>query len=225
MVIGSTALARLGAWPMSTRWPKSGPMRSCCQRSKAPPVRQLVQALDTAGGPADLAIWCMVETPFAMLEIKEIAGASPRLAGFVLGTSDLAKDLHAHHARSACPSSRRSASAFLAARAYGLAILDGVHLDLNDAEGFRYACTQGLELGFDGKTLIHPKQIDAANEVFAPSEEEVAFSRRIIAAHQEAMDAGQGVVLVDGKLIENLHVENARRLVALADQITAMAAA
>jgi len=188
-------------------------------------IRQLVQALDTAGGPADLAIWCMVETPFAMLEIKEIAGASPRLAGFVLGTSDLAKDLHAHHTRDRLPFITSLGLCLLAARAYGLAILDGVHLDLNDAEGFRYACAQGLELGFDGKTLIHPNQIDASNEIFAPSEEEVAFSRRIIAAHHAAMDAGHGAVLVDGQLIETPHVVHPRRLVALASQIPPLAAA
>lgn len=188
-------------------------------------VRQLVNALDAAGGPEDLAVWCMVETPFAMLDIKDIAGASPRLAGFVMGTSDLAKDLHAHHTRDRLPFITSLGLCLLAARAYGLAILDGVHLDLNDAEGFRHACTQGLELGFDGKTLIHPKQIDPANDVFAPSEGEVAFSRRIIAAHEEAMREGKGVVLVDGKLIENLHVENAKRLVALADRIATMAAA
>jgi citrate lyase subunit beta/citryl-CoA lyase len=107
----------------------------------------------------------------------------------------------------------------LAARAWDLAILDGVHLDLADDEGFAQSCRQGRDLGFDGKTLIHPKTIAAANAAFAPSAEEVAWSRRIIAAHQAASTAGKGVVLVDGKLIENLHVESASRLVALADSI------
>ena len=109
--------------------------------------------------------------------------------------------------------------ATLAARAHGLAILDGVHLDLSDDEGFVASCRQGRELGFDGKTLIHPKQIAPANAAFAPSAEEVAWSRRIIATHAEAAAAGKGVVLVDGRLIETLHVENARRLVALAEEI------
>ena len=115
-------------------------------------------------------------------------------------------------------------SCLLAARAYGLAAIDGVYLDLNDDEGFEYACRQGLELGFDGKTLIHPKTIDAANRVFAPSEAEIAWSRKIIAAHAEAAAAGKGVVVVDGKLIENLHVENARRIVGLAERIAGLQA-
>ena len=107
----------------------------------------------------------------------------------------------------------------LAARAYGLAILDGVHLDLSDEEGFALSCRQGRELGFDGKTLIHPKQIAAANAAFAPTPAEIEWSRRIVAAHAEAAAAGRGVVLVDGRLIENLHVENAHRLLLLADEI------
>src|SRR3546814_16402464 len=107
----------------------------------------------------------------------------------------------------------------LAARAQGVAIVDGVHLDLDDAEGFAAQCRQGKELGFDGKTLIHPKTIAKANEVFAPSAEEIAWSHKIIAAHAEATAAGKGVVVVAGKLVENLHVENARRLVALSGAI------
>ena len=113
----------------------------------------------------------------------------------------------------------------LAARASSLAILDGVHLDLSDDAGFAAACRQGRELGFDGKTLIHPKTIEAANAAFAPSAEEIGFARKIISAHAEAEAAGKGVVVVDGKLIEALHVQNARRLVALDDRIQAMATA
>ncbi len=182
-------------------------------------VRQAESILAAAGAPDDLAIWCMMETPRGILRAEEIAGASPRLGGFVMGTSDLAKDLHCAHTRERLPMLTSLGLCLLAARASGLAILDGVHLDLNDDEGFEYACRQGLELGFDGKTLIHPKTIDAANRVFAPSEAEVAWSRKIIAAHAEAEAAGKGVVVVDGRLIENLHVVNARRLVALAEQI------
>jgi citrate lyase subunit beta/citryl-CoA lyase len=111
----------------------------------------------------------------------------------------------------------------LAARAAGIPILDGVYLDLDDEEGFRASCVQGAELGFDGKTLIHPKQLVAANEAFAPSESEVAHSRKIIEAHAEATREGKGVVVVDGKLVENLHVANAQRLVALAESILEMA--
>ncbi|UEM21954.1 CoA ester lyase [Skermanella mucosa] len=185
-------------------------------------VRQAEQVLVASGAPADQKIWCMMETPLAMLNVKEIAGASPRLGGLVMGTSDLAKDLHAAHTRDRLPMITSLGLCLLAARAYNLAILDGVYLDLNDDEGFAASCRQGLELGFDGKTLIHPKTLAAANAVFGPSAEEVAWSRRIIDAFQAAVAEGKGVVLVDGKLVENLHVENARRLVALAEAIEAM---
>ncbi len=188
-------------------------------------VRQVAAVMKAAGAREDMAIWCMMETPRGMLRAEEIAAASPRLGGFVMGTSDLAKDLHAHHTRDRLPMITGLGLCLLAARAAGLAVVDGVHLDLNDAEGFEHACRQGLEMGFDGKTLIHPRQIDAANRVFAPTEAEIAFSRRIIDAHAEAAAAGKGVVVVDGRLVENLHVDNARRLVALAEQITAMQAA
>jgi citrate lyase subunit beta/citryl-CoA lyase len=186
-------------------------------------VRQVAAILDDRGAPADLAIWCMMETPRGILRAEEIADASPRLGGLVMGTSDLAKDLHAAHTAMRLPMVTSLGLCLLAARAAGLAILDGVYLDLNDDEGFAASCTQGAELGFDGKTLIHPKTIEAANRAFAPSEAEVAFSKKIIAAHAEAAKEGKGVVVVDGKLIENLHVANARRLVALADAIAAMA--
>ena len=185
-------------------------------------VRQAEQVLVASGAPADQKIWCMMETPLAMLNVKEIAGASPRLGGLVMGTSDLAKDLHAAHTRDRLPMITSLGLCLLAARAYNLAILDGVYLDLNDDEGFEASCRQGLELGFDGKTLIHPKTLAAANAVFGPSAGEVAWSRRIIDAFQAAVAEGKGVVLVDGKLVENLHVENARRLVALAEAIEAM---
>jgi citrate lyase subunit beta / citryl-CoA lyase len=182
-------------------------------------VRQAATLLAAAGAPNSLALWCMMETPMGMLHAEEIAAASPRVAGFVMGTSDLAKDLHARHTRDRLPMLTALGLCLLAARAYRLAILDGVHLDLADDEGFAQICRQGRELGFDGKTLIHPKTIAAANEAFAPTAEEVALARRIIAAHAEAEAAGKGVVLVDGKLIETLHVEDAHRTVALADQI------
>jgi citrate lyase subunit beta/citryl-CoA lyase len=187
-------------------------------------VRQAEQILVASGAPADLKIWCMMETPLAMLNVKEIAGASPRLGAFVMGTSDLAKDLHAAHTRDRLPMITSLGLCLLAARAYGLAILDGVYLDLNDDEGFAASCRQGVELGFDGKTLIHPKTLPAANAAFGPSADEVAHSRRIIDAFQVAVAEGKGVVLVDGKLVENLHVENARRLVALAEAIEALEA-
>ncbi len=186
-------------------------------------VRQALSVLDAAGAPDDLPIWCMMETPRGMLHAEEIAGASPRVACFVMGTSDLAKELHAAHTRMRLPMLTSLGLCLLAARACGLVILDGVYLDLQDDEGFAEACRQGAELGFDGKTLIHPKQIAPANEVFAPSPEEVDRARRIIAAYEQAMQEGKGVVVVDGRLVENLHVVEARRQVALAEAIAAMA--
>jgi citrate lyase subunit beta/citryl-CoA lyase len=187
-------------------------------------VRQAEALLAAAGAPAGLALWCMMETPLGMLHAEAIASASPRVAALVMGTSDLAKDLQARHTRDRLPLLTALGLCLLAARAYRLAILDGVHLDLGDDEGFDESCRQGRELGFDGKTLIHPKTIAAANRAFAPTVPETEWARRIIAAHAEAEAAGKGVVLVDGKLIENLHVEDARRTVALADQIAALEA-
>jgi citrate lyase subunit beta / citryl-CoA lyase len=182
-------------------------------------VRQAEQVLVAAGAPGSLRLWCMMETPLGILNAKEIAGAGPRLECLVMGTSDLAKDLHAAHVPDRLPLVTSLGLCLLAARAHGLAILDGVHLDLSDEEGFARSCRQGAEMGFDGKTLIHPKTIAAANAAFAPAAEEVAFSRRIIEAHAAAAAEGKGVVVVDGKLVEALHVANARRLVALAEAI------
>lgn len=187
-------------------------------------VRQAEAVLRAAGAPAGQTIWCMMETPLGILNAKEIAGSSPTVGALVLGTSDLAKDLHAAHTAQRLPMITSLGLCLLAARAYGLAVLDGVHLDLNDDEGFAASCQQGRELGFDGKTLIHPKTIAACNAAFAPDDEEIAQAHRIIAAHAEAAAAGKGVVLVDGKLVENLHVENARRLVTLAEAIAKLQA-
>jgi len=185
-------------------------------------VRKAIAVLDAAGGPADLAIWCMIETPFGVLHAQEIAAASPRMAGFVMGTSDLAKELHCLHTPRRLPFMTSLNHVILVARAYGLAALDGVHLDLSDDAGFVESCRQGLELGFDGKTLIHPKTIDPANDIFGPTDQEVESSRAIIAAFQQAQSEGKGVVVLDGKLVENLHVENARRILTLADMIAAL---
>ncbi len=188
-------------------------------------IKQSLAILDRAGAPASLAVWVMMETPLAMLHVEEIAAASPRLAGFIMGTSDLANDLHASHTRDRLPLLTGLSLCLLAARAYGLAILDGVYLDLADDEGFAQSCRQGVELGFDGKTLIHPKTIDAANAAFAPTEAELAQARKFIAGFEAAQAEGKGVVLVDGKLVENLHVANAKRLVALADRIAELGSA
>jgi citrate lyase subunit beta/citryl-CoA lyase len=182
-------------------------------------VRLTISLLDALGAPQRLALWCMIETPLGVLAARDIAGADPRLAALVLGTSDLTKELHAVATRDRLPLITSLGLVMLAARGFGLAILDGVHLDLSDEEGFGLACRQGHELGFDGKTLIHPKQIASANLAYAPSPEDIEYSRRVISAYAEASAAGKGVVVVEGKLIEGLHVENARRLVELAEEI------
>ncbi len=187
-------------------------------------VQALERLLDEAGAPADLAIMCMMETPRGILRAEEIAGASERLSCLVMGTSDLVKDLDAAHTPERLPVLTSLSLCVLAARASGLAVVDGVHLDLEDAEGFAAQCRQGRALGFDGKTLIHPKTIAAANEAFGPSEAEVAEARRVIAAYAEASRAGKGVVVLDGKLVENLHVQAAERTVALAEAIRALEA-
>jgi citrate lyase subunit beta/citryl-CoA lyase len=180
---------------------------------------QAAEALLQQHGQARTAIWCMMETPRGILHAEAIAAASPRLAALVMGTSDLVKDLNAQHTQMRLPVITALGLCLLAARAYNLAILDGVYLDLDDEAGFEASCRQGLELGFDGKTLIHPKTLDAANRVFAPSEAQVAHAHKIIAAFETAAKEGKGVVLVDGKLVENLHVEQAKRLAALAEAI------
>jgi len=182
-------------------------------------VLQAEAVLASAGAPDGLALWSMMETPRGILRAEEIAGASPRLAVLVMGTSDLAKDLHAAHAPTRQPLLTSLGLCLLAGRAAGLAVLDGVHLDLDDDDGFAAACRQGVELGFDGKTLIHPKTVAVANDLFAPSAAAVDRARRIIAAHRQASAEGRGIVVVDGKLIEGLHVEQALRTVALAEAI------
>ena len=165
----------------------------------------------------------MLETPRGILNAAAIASCNSLVAALVMGTSDLTKDLHARHTRDRMPLITSLELCVLAARAAGIAALDGVHLDLDDDAGFEAACRQAADLGFDGKTLIHPKTIAKANEIFAPAAAEVERSRRVIAAHAEAVVHGHGVTVLDGRLIENLHVEDARRVVALADAIDALA--
>ena len=183
-------------------------------------VRRAVAVLDAAAAPAELAIWCMMETPRGVLHAEAIAD-HPRVGCLVMGTSDLTKDLAARHTATRLPMLASLGICLLAARAAGIAIVDGVYLDLNDADGFAASCEQGRELGFDGKTLIHPKQIAAANDAFGPSADAVAQAQRQIEAYAAALAAGQGVAVLDGKLVENLHVVEAGRLVALAEQIAA----
>ncbi len=184
-------------------------------------VREAERMLVAAGAPASLALWAMIETPAGVLRVAEVAAATPRLACLVAGTSDLVKDLRARHTPGRMEVLVSLSLVVLAARANGLAALDGVHLDLSDDAGFEAACRQGRDLGFDGKTLIHPRTVDAANAAFTPSEEEMERARRIIEAHAVAEAEGKGVVVVDGRLVESLHVAEARRVVALSAAIAA----
>ncbi len=182
-------------------------------------VRLAIEMLDTLGAPPQISVWCMIETPLGVLRAAEIAGASPRLGALVLGTSDLTKELNARETRDRLPLITALGLVLLAARAHGRAVLDGVQLDLADAAGFAASCRQGRDLGFDGKTLIHPSQIDAANAAFAPSEDEIARARRLVAVYAEAVAAGTGAIRHEGRLVEALHVEAARRTLALAAAI------
>lgn len=184
-------------------------------------LKALAQALDAAGAPADLPLWAMAETPLGFLRLDAIAGGHARLAAIVVGTSDLVKDLHARHTPSRDETLLARSLAVMAARAHGLAVLDGVHLDLNDDAGLQDACRQGRDQGFDGKTLIHPRQIAAANAAFAPTSEELDTARRRLAAWTAAQAEGKGVAVVDGALVENLHAQEAERLLALAQAIGA----
>jgi citrate lyase beta subunit len=171
-----------------------------------------------------VALWAMIETPKGVLHAAEIAHGSPRLACLVMGTNDLAAELRA----TATPDRAHLMTALqmtvMAARAHGLAVLDGVYNAFRDLEGLRAECRQGRELGFDGKTLIHPDQIEVANEVFGPAPEELETARGHVAAFAEAEAAGQGVAVVGGRIVENLHVTAARRLLAQAEAIRALEA-
>ena len=182
-------------------------------------IREVLSIMDVAGAAETMAIWCMMETPLAMLHAERIAAASPRIGALVMGTSDLTKDLQAHHTRDRLPLVTAIGICMLAARAFDIAIIDGVHLDLEDMDGFEAICHQGHDMGFDGKTLIHPRQVDAANRIFGPTPDEIEGARRIIEAHTEAARAGKGVVVVDGRLVENLHVQEAKRTLQLAEAI------
>jgi citrate lyase subunit beta / citryl-CoA lyase len=188
-------------------------------------VTHVVSLLDTAGAPTDMAVWAMMETPKGILRAEEIAGAHPRLGLFVMGTNDLVKDMRARHTPMRLPMITALGIGMLAARAHGLAILDGVYNDIQDAAGFRAVCQQGLEMGFDGKTLIHPSQVEPCNEIFAPSAAELEMAAKIVAAFKAAQAEGKGVVTVDGRMIENLHVEQAERALALASAIKELQAA
>jgi len=189
--------------------------------SSAQDIHDTEAALEAAGAPDHTRIWAMLETPAAVLRAPEICTAGERLSVLVMGTNDLAKELGAELVPGREPLLSGLSLCLLAARAAGRAIVDGVYNDVRDPEGFEAECRQGRALGFDGKTLIHPGQLEPCNRVFAPSEDEVSQARRVIDAFREAEEAGSGVATVDGRLIENLHVDNARRVLTMSEAIAA----
>jgi citrate lyase subunit beta/citryl-CoA lyase len=187
--------------------------------SSADAVRELVAGLEKHGAPEHTKLWAMLETPHAMLHAQEIAGASDRLTVLVMGTNDLAKELYAEHVPGRQPLLTGLGLALLAARATGKAIIDGVYNDVKDTEGFLAECQQGREMGFDGKTLIHPGQVEGANQAFAPSDKAVEDARGILQAWEDGR--GSGVVTYNGRMIENLHVESAQRVLTMHEAIQA----
>jgi citrate lyase subunit beta/citryl-CoA lyase len=183
---------------------------------------QKVASLLKQFNPANtMKIWAMIETPLAIFHLPEIASSHPMLEALVLGTSDLVKDLHARHTPSRVETQTALSLSVLAARAHQLCVLDGVHLTLEDEEGLKQSCVQGRDMGFDGKTLIHPSQIAFANEIFGPSSEEIEEAKQRINAYDAAISSGAGIVLLNGKLVEELHIQDAKRILALADAIEA----
>jgi citrate lyase beta subunit len=188
-------------------------------------VVEIVSLLVSGGAPTSMAVWAMMETPKAILRAEEIAGAHERLQLFIMGTNDLVKDMRARHTPMRLPMVTALGLCMLAARVYGLTILDGVYNDIQDTQGFKDTCRQGLEMGFDGKTLIHPSQVEPCNEIFAPSAAELEMAGKIVAAFKTAQAEGKGVVTVDGRMIENLHVEQAERALSLAAAIKELQAA
>ncbi|NGM47324.1 CoA ester lyase [Rhodobacter sp. SGA-6-6] len=169
-----------------------------------------------------VALWAMMETAAGMLNAAEIAG-HPRLKGMVMGTNDLAKELGSRFRPDRLPMQAGLGLCLLAAKAQGLVIVDGVYNAFKDDEGLRAECEQGRDMGFDGKTLIHPAQLEIANAAFAPSEAEIDLARRQIAAYEEALAQGGGVAVVDGRIVENLHVATAKAILSRAEAIAAMA--
>ncbi|UWR25629.1 CoA ester lyase [Sulfitobacter sp. S223] len=169
----------------------------------------------------DVPLWAMMETPIGMLGAAAIA-AHPKLQGMVMGTNDLAKDLQTRFRADRLPLLTGLGLCVLAGKAHGVALIDGVYNAFKDDDGLRVECDQGRDMGFDGKTLIHPAQLDVANDAFSPSDAEVELAQRQIAAFEECEATGQGVAVVDGKIVENLHVATARETLAKVEAIAAL---
>lgn len=209
---------------------KAGPSAILFPKISTPAdVARASEHLDKRDSEHKLALWLMIETPLAILNIKDLASSAKsvgaRLTCFVMGTNDLAKEMHIPTIPGRPGLIPSLSTAVLAARAYGLTILDGVFNRIQDTEGFAAQCRQAVELGFDGKTLIHPSQIETCNKIFAPNAEEVAWSRKVIAAFESNQNASKGAIQLDGRMVERLHAEEARRLVSLADAIAQSEAA
>ncbi|WP_417604166.1 HpcH/HpaI aldolase/citrate lyase family protein [Primorskyibacter flagellatus] len=185
------------------------------------PKVETTEQLDALAALTDKPLWAMMETPKGMLNAAAIA-AHPKLAGMVLGTNDLAKELQSRFRPDRLPMATSLGLCLLAAKAHGAIIVDGVYNAFKDEDGLRAECKQGRDMGFDGKTLIHPAQIDIANAAFAPTDAETDLARRQIAAFEEAHAEGQGVAVVDGRIVENLHIVTAREILAKADAIGAL---
>lgn len=182
---------------------------------------QVSTLLDKGGAPASTRIWAMVETPSGILKVDQIAGHE-RIAVMVMGTNDMAKELRATITPDRHALLPYLAKCLLSARAADIGILDGVYNDIKDDSGFLSVCLQGAQMGFDGKTLIHPNQVAPTNKIFSPSMDELDFHRRVIEEFEAAEKDGRGVLTVNGKMIENLHVDEARRALAIAEAIAAL---
>ncbi|MFU8898029.1 MAG: HpcH/HpaI aldolase/citrate lyase family protein [Roseinatronobacter sp.] len=185
---------------------------------KAADIEELARRLDASPHTADTRIWAMMESPLGVLNAHAIACA-PRMAGFVMGTNDLAKDMGCRYRADRLPLMMSLQLPLLAAKAAGIVAIDGVYNAFKDEDGLRAECEQGRDMGFDGKTLIHPAQLSIANEVFAPSEAEIDLAQRQIAAFDAATARGEGVAVVDGKIVENLHIVSAQQILAKAQAI------
>jgi citrate lyase subunit beta/citryl-CoA lyase len=188
-------------------------------------IERLDAALKTAGADEDFALWVMIETPLAVLNIRKIAAASTGsyLTTFVMGTNDLAKEYRARITPDRLAFQTALQLSVAAARAYGLTAIDGVYNDIKNEEGFRNECEQGRDLGFDGKTLIHPSQLEDCNRIFAPSRHDVEQAQAVIEAFADPANAGKGVLKVNGRMTELLHLDEAKRMVAMDEAIRGMA--
>ncbi len=209
---------------LDTEWGRADAEALCDMDADVVLLPKVSSAADVdalAAITGDLPIWAMMETPRGMLNASEIA-SHPLMAGFVMGTNDLAKELQTRFRADRLPLMTSLGLCLLAAKAEGLIIIDGVYNAFKDDEGLANECAQGRDMGFDGKTLIHPAQIDITNAAFAPSDSEIDLARRQIAAFEEVEALGQGVAVVDGKIVENLHVVTAREILAKAEAIIAL---